>query len=193
MGLWDDITSWIDPTVDWVAEAVGYTAEAASTIDEYGVTVPGDLMTAGDYLVDDIKDVVGFAKKGYDVYSKVSGFTDKDGKSTGKPYFGQPQFRQQSRTVGQLTSGSRASTRTSPITGNPVNIGYANPDVRSYLTQLAQSSYNQQMNNMFSNYLVTPTLRTGQKTVGVGSTTVKGISSKSSRASKTARTARGLT
>jgi hypothetical protein len=46
---------------------------------------------------------------------------------------------------------------------------------------------------MFSSYLVTPTLRTGQKTVGIGSTTVRGISSKSAKASKTARTARGLT
>jgi len=188
MSLWDDLTSWIDPTVDWVAEAVGYT-----DIDDVDFG-----FTAGEQLISDVKsftdsDIVGFAKKGYDVYSKVSGFTDKSGKPTGKPYFNQPQFRKQSRTVGQLTSGSRASTRTSPITGNPVNIGYANPDVRSYLTQLAQSSYNQQMNNMFSSYLVTPTLRTGQKTVGIGSTTVRGISSKSAKASKTARTARGLT
>jgi hypothetical protein len=189
MGLWQDLTSWIDPTVDWVAEAVGYT-------DDDFIDITGDVyqgLTAGEQLVADATDIVGFAKKGYDVYSKVSGFTDKSGKPTGKPYFNQPQFRKQSRTVGQLTSGSRASTRTSPITGNPVNIGYANPDVRSYLTQLAQNSYNQQMNNMFSSYLVTPTLRTGQKTVGIGSTTVRGISSKSAKASKTARTARGLT
>ena len=188
MGLWQDLTGWIDPTVDWVAEAVGYTAEAASTIDQYGVTVPGDLMTAGDYLVDDIKDVVGFAKKGYDVYSKVAGFTDKKGDPTGKAYFNQPQFRKQARSVGDLTSGSRAYTRTSPATGNPVNIGYANPDVRSYLTQLAQSSYNQQMNNMFSSYLVSPTKVTGQKTIGIGSTTVKGVAKKT----KTSRKSRGL-
>ena len=190
MGLWQDLTGWIDPTVDWVAKAVGYTAEAADTIDEFGVTTPGDLMTAGDYLVDDIKDVVGFAKKGYDVYSKVAGFTDKQGKPTGKAYFDQPKFRKQSRTVGQLTSGSRAYTQTSPITGNPVNIGYANPDVRSYLTQLAQSSYNQQMNNMFASYLVSPTKTSGQKTIGIGSTTVKGTSTKTK--TKTARSQRGL-
>jgi len=190
MSLWDDLTSWIDPTVDWVAEAVGYTAEAADTVDAFGVTTPGDLMTAGDYLVDDIKDVVGFAKKGYDVYSKMAGFTDKDGKPTGKAYFNQPQFRKQSRTVGQLTAGSRAYMQTSPITGNPVNIGYMNPDVRSYLTQLGQGSYNQQMNNMFSSYLVSPTKASGQKTIGIGSTTVKGTSTKTK--AKTARSQRGL-
>ena len=187
MSLWDDLTSWIDPTVDWVAEAVGYTAETG-VFDE--VTMPGDLMTAGDYLVDDIKDVVGFAKKGYDVYSRISGFT-KDGKPTDKAYFNQPQFRKQSRTVGQLTSGSRAYTQTSPITGNPVNIGYRNPDVRSYLTQLAQGSYNQQMNNMFASYLVAPTKTSGQKTIGIGSTTVKGASSSQTK-TKTPRSQRGL-
>tara|TARA_R100000231_G_scaffold119726_2_gene89835 strand:- start:77 stop:655 length:579 start_codon:yes stop_codon:yes gene_type:complete len=191
MSLWDDLTSWIDPTVDWVAEAVGYTAEAADTVDAFGVTTPGDLMTAGDYLVDDIKDVVGFAKKGYKVYSEVSGLYDKKtGQRTDKPYFTQPSFRKQPRSVGDLTSGSRAYMRASPITGNPVNIGYANPDVRSYLTQLAQSSYNQQMNNMFSSYLVSPTRPSGQKTIGIGSTTVKGTSTKTK--TKTARSQRGL-
>ncbi len=189
MGLWQDLTGWIDPTVNWVAEALDYTAEAKSTLDEYGVTVPGDLMTAGDYLVDDIKDVVGFAKKGYKVYSEVAGLYDKTtGKRTDKQYFSQPSFRKQARSVGDLTSGSRAYTRTSPATGNPVNIGYANPDVRSYLTQLAQSSYNQQMNNMFSSYLVSPTKVTGQKTIGIGSTTVKGVAKKT----KTSRKSRGL-
>ena len=188
MGLWQDLTSWIDPTVDWVAEAVGYTAETG-VFDE--VTMPGDLMTAGDYLVEDIKDVVGFAKKGYDVYSKVSGFTDKTGKPTGKPYFDQTKFRKQPRSVGQLTSGSRAYIQTSPITGNPVNIGYMNPDVRSYLTKLGQGSYNQQMNNMFASYLVAPTKTSGQKTIGIGSTTVKGASSSQTK-TKTPRSQRGL-
>ena len=188
MSLWQDLTNWIDPTVDWVAEAVGYADDYSGTGED------AFFMTAGEQLAADASEILGFAKKGYKVYSEGSSLYDKKtGKRTDQPYFNQPQFRKQSRTVGQLTSGSRASTRTSPITGNPVNIGYANPDVRSYLTQLAQSSYNQQMNNMFSSYLVTPTLRTGQKTVGIGSTTVRGISSKSAKASKTARTARGLT
>ena len=129
MSLWDDLTGWIDPTVDWVAEAFDY--EDDTFIDITGATYKG--LTAGEQLVEDVKDVVGFAKKGYDVYSKMAGFTDKKGEPTGKAYFDQPKFRKQSRTVGQLTSGSRAYTQTSPITGNPVNIGYANPDVRSGL------------------------------------------------------------
>ena len=49
----------------------------------------------------------------------MAGFT-KDGKSTGKAYFNQPQFRKQSRTVGQLTSGSRSYMQTSPITGKVI-------------------------------------------------------------------------
>ena len=181
MSLWDDLTSWIDPTVDWVAEALDYEDIAnVELLDTY---------TAGEQLIDDVKDVVGFAKKGYDVYSRMSGFT-KDGKPTGKAYFNQPQFRKQSRTVGQLTAGSRAYMQTSPITGNPVNIGYTNPDVRSYLTQLGQGSYNQQMNNMFASFLVSPNRPSGQKTIGIGSTTVKGTSTKTK--TKTARSQRGL-
>ena len=181
MGLWQDLTGWIDPTVDWVAEALDYKDIAnVELLDTY---------TAGEQLVDDVKDVVGFAKKGYDVYSKISGFT-KDGKPTDKPYFKQPQFRKQSRTVGQLTAGSRAYMQTSPITGNPVNIGYMNPDVRSYLTQLGQGSYNQQMNNMFASFLVSPNNPSGQKTIGIGSTTVKGTKTKTK--AKTARSQRGL-
>jgi len=182
MGLWQDLTGWIDPTVDWVAEALDYKDIAnVELLDTY---------TAGEQLIDDVKDVVGFAKKGYDVYSKMAGFTDKQGKPTGKAYFNQPQFRKQSRTVGQLTVGSRAYMQTSPITGNPVNIGYMNPDVRSYLTQLGQSSYNQQMNNMFASFLVSPNRPSGQKTIGIGSTTVKGTSTKTK--TKTPRSQRGL-
>ena len=61
MSLWDDLTSWIDPTVDWVAEAVGY-------VDDYsGTGEDAFFITAGEQLVDDVKDVVGFAKKGYKV------------------------------------------------------------------------------------------------------------------------------
>ena len=183
MGLWDDLTSWIDPTVDWVAEALDYKDIANVELL--------DTCTAGEQLVDDVKDVVGFAKKGYKVYSEVSGLYDKKtGQRTDKPYFTQPSFKQKSRTVGQLTSGSRAYTQTSPITGNPVNIGYMNPDVRTYLTQLGQGSYNQQMNNMFASFLVTPTRASGQKTIGIGSTTVKGTSAKTK--TKTARSHRGL-
>ena len=47
MGLWDDITSWIDPTVDWVAEALDY---------EDTVDIGAGLTTAGDYLKQDVKD-----------------------------------------------------------------------------------------------------------------------------------------
>ena len=66
MGLWDDITSWIDPTVDWVAEAVGYEdiyEDAGLTLDE------AFTYTAGKQLISDVKsftnsETYGFIKKG---------------------------------------------------------------------------------------------------------------------------------
>jgi hypothetical protein len=57
------------------------------------------------------------------------------------------------------------------------------------MTALAQSSYNQQMNNMFASYIVSPTKTSGQKTIGIGTTGVKGVTKKQ----KTARRERGLT
>ena len=65
MGLWQGFNRLDEPTVDWVAEALDYTV-GAGAIDEFGVTTRRS--HCGDYLVDDIKDVVGFARKGYDVY-----------------------------------------------------------------------------------------------------------------------------
>ena len=166
MGLWDDITSWIDPTVDFVAEAIGY--EDIDDID-FG-------FTAGEQLTSDVKsffdsDTFGFIREGAGALLKSQGLGG-EGKT---PLI---QTVKQTKVKRPNFSGSRAMTY-SPITGNPVNIGYQRPDVQSYLTTLAQNSYNQQMNNMFSQFLVAPTKPIGQKTVGLGSTQVKGISKKS--------------
>ena len=171
MGLWQDITSWIDPTVDWVAEAIGY---------EDTVDLGAGLTTAGDYLKQDVKDFIGsdtfgFIREGAGALLRSQGV-----KNNQMPLI---QTVKQTKVKRPNFSGSRAMTY-SPITANPVNIGYQRADVQSYLTALAQNSYNQQMNNMFSQYTVSPTKPIGQKTVGLGSTQVKGISKKS-RTTKT--------
>lgn len=173
MGLWEDITSWIDPTVDWVAEALNY-----KDIED----ISGGI-TAGQQLTSDVKeffdsDTFGFIREGAGALLKSQGL-GKEGKT---PLI---QTVKQTKVKRPNFSGSRAMSY-SPVTGNPVNIGYQRADVQSYLTALAQNSYNQQMNNMFSQYTVPPTKPIGQKTVGLGSTQVKGISKKS-RTTKTRR------
>jgi hypothetical protein len=183
MDLFNTIGGWIDTGVDWVAETIG----GYESIQEFGEEV-----TAGQQLIGDIKsftdsDTFGFIKKGTEAYATVAGLDEKQ--RTGQ-YFVPPtsKRRKSPRSVGTLAGTSR-SMSTSPITASPVNIGYNNPDVRTALTSLLNNSYNQQMNNMFAQYIVTPTVRSGQKTVGIGSTTVKGISKKSKN---TGRKTRGL-
>tara|TARA_R100001510_G_C7621834_1_gene182548 strand:- start:107 stop:661 length:555 start_codon:yes stop_codon:yes gene_type:complete len=183
MDLFGTIGEWIDTGVDWVAEAVGY--EDIDDID-FG-------FTAGEQLVSDVKsftdsDTFGFIKKGADYYAKSAGLLDKDGKAKTN-YFQPPESkrRSQARPVGALTSGSGAMTRAG-FTPTKVNTGYNNPDVRSALTSLLNNSYNQQMNNMFASYLVSPTKTSGQRTIGIGTTSVKGVAKKA----KTARKSRGL-
>ena len=190
MDLFGTIGDWIDTGVDWVAEAVGYEdiyEDAGLTLDE------AFKYTAGQHLISDVKsftdsETYGFIKKGAEAYTKSAGLFDE---KTGKPksnYFQPPASqRKATRTVGQLAGTSGAMSR-SGVAPTRVNIGYNNPDVRTALTALINSSYNQQMNNMFSNYLVSPTRGTGQKTIGIGSTTVKGVTKKT----KTSRKSRGL-
>jgi len=186
MDLFDTIGGWIDTGVDWVAEAIGY-EDVVDTFD-YGETY-----TAGQQLAYDVKsftdsETFGFIKKGADYYAKSAGLLDKDGK-TKTNYFQPPasKRRSQARPVGALTSGSASMTRAG-VAPTMINVGYTNPDVRTALTALLNNSYNQQMNSMFSNYIVRPTKTTGQKTVGIGSTSVKGVTKKST----TARKSRGL-
>jgi len=182
MSLFDTIGDWIDTGVDWVAETVGY-----DSIQEFGEEV-----TAGQQLIGDVKsftnsDTFGFIKKGAEAYSKSAGLLDSEGNRKTN-YFQPPASQRKStRTVGQLAGTSGAMSRAG-VAPTRVNVGYNNPDVRTALTALINSSYNQQMNNMFSNYLVSPTTRTGQRTIGIGSTTVKGVTKKT----KTSRKSRGL-
>ena len=188
MDLFGTIGEWIDTGVDWVAEAFNY--EDDTFIDITGATYKG--LTAGEQLVEDVKsftdsDTFGFIKKGAGYYAKSAGLLDKEGKSR-YDYFQPPvSVRGKARPVGALTSGSGAMTRAG-FTPTRVNTGYNNPDVRSALTSLLNNSYNQQMNNMFASYLVSPTKTSGQRTIGIGTTSVKGVAKKA----KTARKSRGL-
>ncbi len=184
MDLFGTIGEWIDTGVDWVAEAVGYVDDFA----DFDQTE----FTAGQQLVADVKsftdsDTFGFIKKGADYYAKSAGLLDKEGKAKTN-YFQPPvSARGKARPVGALTSGSGAMTRAG-FTPTRVNTGYNNPDVRSALTSLLNNSYNQQMNNMFASYLVSPTKTSGQRTIGIGTTSVKGVAKKA----KTGRKSRGL-
>jgi len=189
MSLFDTIGEWIDTGVDWVAETVGY-EDIAESAGMYGNFT--DKLTAGEQLIGDVKsftnsDTFGFIKKGAEAYSKSAGLLDSEGNRKTN-YFQPPASQRKStRTVRELAGTSGAMSRAG-VAPTKVNIGYNNPDVRTALTALAQSSYNQQMNNMFANYLVSPTTRTGQRTIGIGSTTVKGVTKKT----KTSRKSRGL-
>ena len=177
MSLFTTIGDWIDTGVDWVAEALDYKDIAnVELVDTY---------TAGEQLVRDVKDAFGFIEKPLDAYAKISGLDKK--KDEGKYFVPPTQRRPKARSVGALTSGSAAMTRAG-VAPTMLNVGYTNPDVRTALTALLNNSYNQQMNNMFANYIVRPTKTTGQKTVGIGSTSVKGVTKKST----TARKSRGL-
>ena len=176
MSLWDTVGEWIDTGADFVAEAIGYTDEVVDTLDDTGTLG----MTAGDYLLSDVKDSFGFITKGLDAYRRMSGMDDKTGKDTGKQMFQAPTARRTTAASAlSATRGSRAMT-TSPVTGNPVGgrVGYNNPSVQTALTALIQNSYNQQMNNMFAQYLVSPTKRVGQGTVSLASAKIKGVTKK---------------
>jgi len=189
MDLFGTIGEWIDTGVDWVAKAVGY--EDERLYDAFG-DLTTEKLTAGQKLAFDVKsftdsDTFGFIQKGAGYYAKSAGLLDQRDEPKGG-YFKPPtSVRGKARSVSDLTSGSQALTR-STVMPTKVNTGYNNPDVRSYLTQLLNNSYNQQMNNMFSSYLVAPTKTTGQRTIGIGTTGIKGVAKKS----KTSRKSRGL-
>ena len=171
MGLWEDLTSWIDPTIDFVAEALNY---------EDTVDIGAGLTTAGEYLTSDVKsffdsDAFGFIREGADALLKSQGYGGK-GKGEKMPLVQRTQFRRQN-IANQVLRGSRGM-QTRPVTSTPIGTGYSRPDVQSYLTALAQNSYNQQMSNMFAQYLIAPTKGVGKKTIGLGTTSVKGTAKK---------------
>jgi hypothetical protein len=151
--------SWWDRIVDWGAEAIGYVDDA----DAFGYT-------AGDALVSDVSDFLesdtfGFIKKGAEAYGKMAGLGARG--DVQKP-FKQVQMPQ-ARSYRQMGFG-----RTTPqFQASQVNmaVGANNPNIQTALAALMNASYNTQMNNVVSQFTVTPTIGQGRKTA-VGTTSL---------------------
>jgi len=156
--------SWWDRIVDWGAEAIGYT-----DIDDVDFA-----LTAGEALTSDVNqfldsDVFGFIKKGAKAYGTAAGLFDADGKRTGQQPFKQVQMPQ-ARSYRQMGFG-----RTTPqFQASQVNmaVGANNPNIQTALAALMNASYNTQMNDVVSQFTVTPTIGQGRKTA-VGTTTLQ--------------------
>lgn len=156
--------SWWDRIVDWGAEAIGYT-----DIDDVDFA-----LTAGEALTSDVNrfldsDAFGFIKKGAKAYGTASGLFDADGKRTGQQPFKQAQTRQTRSYRGMFPGSSTPSYQASQVN---MAVGANNPNIQTALAALMNASYNTQMNNVVSQFTVTPTIGQGRKTA-VGTTTLQ--------------------
>ena len=155
--------SWWDRIVDWGAEAIGY-------VDEDFVDITGDVyqgLTAGEQLAGDVSDVFGFIEKPLKAYGMMAGLDQKRGQPQ-KP-FKQVQMPQ-ARSYRQMGFG-----RTTPqFQASQVNmaVGANNPNIQTALAALMNASYNTQMNNVVSQFTVSPTIGQGRKTA-VGTTSLQ--------------------
>jgi hypothetical protein len=153
--------SWWDKIVDWGAEAIGYVDDA----DAFGYT-------AGDALVSDVSDFLesdtfGFIKKGAEAYGKMAGLGKRG--EVQKP-FKQAQMRQPRSYRGMFPgSGGTPSYQASQVN---MAVGANNPNIQTALAALMNASYNTQMNNVVSQFTVSPTIGQGRKTA-VGTTSLQ--------------------
>ena len=152
---------WFDRIVDWGAEVIGY--EDIDDID-FG-------FTAGEQLISDVKDFtgmdsMGFIKKGVEAYGKMAGLGEKG--AVQKP-FKPTQMRQ---TRGYRQMGFGATTPQYQASQVNMAVGANNPNIQTALAALMNASYNTQMNNVVSQFTVTPTIGQGRKTA-VGTTTLQ--------------------
>tara|TARA_R110002126_G_C10198397_1_gene476684 strand:+ start:120 stop:629 length:510 start_codon:yes stop_codon:yes gene_type:complete len=159
--------AWYDSIVDWGAEAIGY-------VDEDFIDITGDVyegLSAGDQFIDDASDAYGFIKQGAKAYGMLSGTIGADGKRKTGP---QQVFKQskmaQSRSYKGMGFG-RTSPQFNVSQGSTMAVGANNPNVQTALTNLLNSSYNSQMNNVVSQFAINPNLGQGRKT-STGSTTL---------------------
>lgn len=163
--LWDSISNFIEPVVDWTAEQLGYVTQEFD-LDE-DVALHGEY-SRGDQLID---DAFGFIKKGASAYIKSM---PKDKQGNRQVGFGQTKFRPRKSLSSLTRGGYKGSFQTSPATGNPIGFG----QVQDPLRNLLQRANNAQLNNLFAQFQVKPTIGSGRKTIGHGSTSVKGVSRK---------------
>jgi hypothetical protein len=151
---------WFDRIVDWGAEVIGY--EDIDDID-FG-------FTAGEQLISDVKDFtsmdsVGFIKKGVEAYGKMAGLGQKG--AAQKP-FRPTQMRQTRSYKGMFPGSSTPQYQASQVN---MAVGANNPNIQTALAALMNASYNTQMNNVVSQFTVTPTIGQGRKTA-VGTTSL---------------------
>lgn len=153
---------WFDRIVDWGAEAIGY-------VDEFDID-GSDLYTAGQQLSEDVSDVFGFIKKPLQAYGMLSGTIGPDGKRVAvQQPFKQTQYKS-ARSYKQMGFG--ASTPQYQASQVNMAVGANNPNIQTALAALMNASYNTQMNNVVSQFTVTPTIGQGRKTA-VGTTTLQ--------------------
>jgi hypothetical protein len=159
--------SWWDRIVDWGAEAIGY-------VDEDFIDITGDVyegLSAGDQFIDDASDAFGFIKQGAKAYGMLSGTIGPDGKRVAvQQPFKQTQIYRGARSYKQMGFGAG----TPQYQASQVNmaVGSNNPNIQTALAALMNASYNTQMNNVVSQFTVTPTIGQGRKTA-VGTTALQ--------------------
>lgn len=155
--------AWYDSIVDWGAEVIGY-----EDIIELGT---GDEYSAGRQFIDQAStflndDTFGFIKQGVKAYGTMAATGEK-----GKP---QTPFKQakmaQSRSYKGMGFG-RTSPQFNVSQGSTMAVGANNPNIQTALAALMNSSYNAQMNNVVSQFAISPNLGQGRKTP-TGSTTL---------------------
>lgn len=157
---------WFDRIVDWGAEALDY-------VDEEFIDVTGDVyqgLTAGEQLAGDVSDAFGFIKQGAKAYGMLSGTIGPDGKRIvgAQQPFKQTQYKG-ARSYKQMGFG--ASTPQYQASQVNMAVGANNPNIQTALAALMNASYNTQMNNVVSQFTVTPTIGQGRKTA-VGTTSL---------------------
>jgi hypothetical protein len=153
MAWYDRVLEWAEPYIDSAAEFINY-----EDID-YGIGT----LSAGDQLVDDVSDAFGFIKQGAKAYGTMTGLGEK-----GKPnnVFKQATYanNRKTRSVKDLTRGGSQVYQASNTSGQTSgSIGANNPYIQSAMASLmGNPSYNSQMNNLISNFAVSPTIRQGR-------------------------------
>ena len=164
--LFDTIGGWIDTGVDFVADLVGY---------EDTVDIGAGVTTAGDYLRQDVSDVLGFIQKGARAYIGTQATKGKVG------YRGPEAYRRLNPKSPYRAGKSKAGSKSYNPTSSG-RIGYGNPNVETALKNLITRTNNQQLGNMFARYGIVPNIPTGRKTVTLGSANLKKITGKKVKA-----------
>lgn len=168
MAAWyDDIIAWAEPYIDTAAEFIGYEDDMAGMAFDGATEI-----SAGRQLIDDASDAFGFIKQGAKAYGTMTGLGQK-----GKPnkVFKQATYanNRKTRSVKELTRGGSQVYQASQTSGQTSgSIGQNNPYIQSAMAQLmANPSYNSQMNNLISNFAISPTIRQGRG-VALGSSSL---------------------